>query len=99
MKNEAPYILEWVAHHLVIGFDHIVVLTNDCTDTTNAILTRLDALGYVTFQPNKKGPAECIARRSGARSAWMWCAMPNGFMSPMPMNSSISIAATIRLMR
>jgi len=55
MKNEAPYILEWVAHHLVIGFDHIVVLTNDCTDTTNAILTRLDALGYVTFQPNKKG--------------------------------------------
>ena len=45
MKNEAPYILEWVAHHLVIGFDHIVVLTNDCTDTTNAILTRLDALG------------------------------------------------------
>ena len=56
MKNEAPYILEWVAHHLVIGFYHIVVLTNDCTDTTNAILTRLDALGYVTFQPNKKGP-------------------------------------------
>jgi hypothetical protein len=55
MKNEAPYILEWVAHHLVIGFDHIVVLTNDCTDTTNAILKRLDMLGYVTFRPNKPG--------------------------------------------
>lgn len=55
MKNEAPYILEWVAHHLVIGFDHIVVLTNDCTDTTNPILQRLDELGYITFRPNKKG--------------------------------------------
>lgn len=55
MKNEAPYILEWVAHHLTIGFDHIVVLSNDCTDTTNQILMRLDELGYITFAPNKAG--------------------------------------------
>lgn len=55
MKNEAPYILEWVAHHKVIGFDHIVVLTNDCSDSTNGILKRLDALGHVTFQQNKPG--------------------------------------------
>jgi hypothetical protein len=55
MKNEAPYILEWVAHHLVIGFDHIVVLTNDCTDSTDRILSRLDALGYITFRPNRPG--------------------------------------------
>lgn len=55
MKNEAPYILEWVAHHLAIGFDHIVALTNDCTDTTNEILTHLQDLGHVTFHPNHQG--------------------------------------------
>jgi len=55
MKNEAPYILEWVAHHLTLGFDHIVVFTNDCTDATNEILTRLQDLGYVTLKPNHRG--------------------------------------------
>ena len=55
MKNEAPYILEWVAHHLALGFDHIVALTNDCTDTTNEILKRLEEMGHVTFEPNHQG--------------------------------------------
>ena len=34
MKNEGPYILEWVAHYKALGFDRIVVCTNDCEDTT-----------------------------------------------------------------
>ncbi|MFQ1702447.1 glycosyltransferase family 2 protein [Loktanella agnita] len=55
MKNEAPYILEWVAHHLIIGFDHIVVFTNDCTDGTDELLTRLQELGYLTFRSHKPG--------------------------------------------
>ncbi|EAQ24177.1 glycosyltransferase family 2 protein [Roseovarius sp. 217] len=48
MKNEAPYILEWVAHYKVLGFDHILVCTNDCTDTTVDILRRLQEMGLVT---------------------------------------------------
>lgn len=48
MKNEAPYILEWVAHYKTLGFDHILVCTNDCTDTTVDILRRLQDLGHVT---------------------------------------------------
>ncbi|MEO1638333.1 MAG: glycosyltransferase family 2 protein [Pseudomonadota bacterium] len=55
MKNEAPYILEWVAHHLAIGFDHIVVYTNDCTDGTNEILGRLQEIGHVTHCPHVPG--------------------------------------------
>ncbi|MBL4751427.1 MAG: glycosyltransferase family 2 protein [Amylibacter sp.] len=38
MKNEGPYLLEWVAHHKALGFDHIVVCTNDCEDFTVEIL-------------------------------------------------------------
>tara|TARA_R110000851_G_scaffold40584_6_gene102157 strand:- start:2882 stop:3853 length:972 start_codon:yes stop_codon:yes gene_type:complete len=48
MKNEAPYILEWVAHYKTLGFDHILVCTNDCTDTTVEILRRLQEMGHVT---------------------------------------------------
>ncbi|MBS4011637.1 MAG: glycosyltransferase family 2 protein [Roseovarius sp.] len=48
MKNEAPYILEWVAHYRALGFDHILVCTNDCTDTTVEILRRLQEMGHVT---------------------------------------------------
>lgn len=48
MKNEAPFILEWIAYHKAIGVAHFLVYTNDCTDNTNAILDRLSALGLVT---------------------------------------------------
>lgn len=54
-KNEAPYILEWVAHYRTLGFDHIVVFTNDCSDGTNRILRRLAALGEVSFHINRVG--------------------------------------------
>lgn len=54
MKNEGPYILEWVAHHMALGFGHIVVVTNDCDDGTTRILDRLAELGHVTHVPNPK---------------------------------------------
>ncbi|MEN8893955.1 glycosyltransferase family 2 protein [Planktotalea arctica] len=47
MKNEGPYILDWVAHYKTLGFDHILVCTNDCTDPTVDILLRLQEMGHV----------------------------------------------------
>ncbi|NVO56168.1 glycosyltransferase family 2 protein [Rhodobacteraceae bacterium B1Z28] len=47
MKNEGPFVLEWVAYHKAIGFDDIYVVTNDCTDGTDLILERLQAIGVV----------------------------------------------------
>ncbi|MGJ8587103.1 MAG: glycosyltransferase family 2 protein [Yoonia sp.] len=55
MKNEAPYILEWVAHHLTVGFDHILVFTNDCSDGTYEILERLQEFGNLTVKSNHRG--------------------------------------------
>ena len=52
MKNEAPFILEWIAYHKSIGVDHFLVYTNDCTDNTNEMLDRLADLGHVTRVPN-----------------------------------------------
>ncbi|MCE6968663.1 glycosyltransferase family 2 protein [Cereibacter sphaeroides] len=52
MKDEAPYVLEWVAYHRSIGFDRIVVLANDCTDGTDEILTRLHEMGAIAYYRN-----------------------------------------------
>jgi hypothetical protein len=45
MRDEAPALLEWVAFQDVIGFDRIVVYTNDCRDGTDAMLDRLAQIG------------------------------------------------------
>lgn len=52
MKNEGPYILEWVAYHKAIGVDHFLIFTNDCSDGTDEILKRLMALGHLTHESN-----------------------------------------------
>ena len=41
VRNEAAFLIEWVAHHLGIGFTDLVVLSNDCDDGTDAMLDRL----------------------------------------------------------
>ncbi len=52
MKNEAPYIVEWVAYHRTIGVDHFLIYANDCTDGTTEILTRLDEMGVIQYRNN-----------------------------------------------
>lgn len=52
MKNEAPYILEWVAYHRAVGFDNFLIYTNDCTDGTDHLLSRLQELGILQHRNN-----------------------------------------------
>lgn len=47
MRNEAPWLLEWVAHHRATGFETLVIVSNDCTDGTDEMLDRLEALGVL----------------------------------------------------
>lgn len=55
MKDEGPYILEWLAYHHVIGFDHFVVFSNDCWDTTAEILqTVSEEFGLVSYFDNSE---------------------------------------------
>ena len=53
MKNEAPYILEWVAYHRLIGFDEFLVYSNDCEDGTDAILDVLAERGWLFHERNQ----------------------------------------------
>ncbi len=52
MKDEAPFLLEWVAYHRLIGINDILVFSNGCTDGTDLMLERLDELGVVRHFPN-----------------------------------------------
>lgn len=52
MKDEAPFLLEWFAHHLAIGFTDILVYTNDCTDGTDEMLQRLETMGLGHHREN-----------------------------------------------
>ena len=47
-KNEAPYILEWIAYHRIMKVDHFLIYNNDSTDETPEILQRLDCAGIIT---------------------------------------------------
>ncbi len=47
VRNEAPYLLEWIAHHRVLGFDRIVIYDNNSNDASWRILQRLAKAGEI----------------------------------------------------
>jgi hypothetical protein len=52
MKNEGPFILEWLAYHRAIGVDDFLIYTNDCTDGTDTMLMMLQEKGIVQHREN-----------------------------------------------
>jgi len=60
VKNEGSFLLEWLAHHRAAGVTDFLVFSNDCTDGTDAMLDRLQAMGWLTHirndGPHEKGP-------------------------------------------
>lgn len=48
MKNEGPFILEWIAYHRSIGVTDFVIYTNDCDDGTDDMHDLLQSKGIVT---------------------------------------------------
>jgi hypothetical protein len=47
MRNEAPFLFDWIAYHKSIGFDRICIVTNDCTDGSYPLLEKLSEAGIV----------------------------------------------------
>ncbi|MGJ8545162.1 MAG: glycosyltransferase family 2 protein [Sulfitobacter sp.] len=52
LRNEAAFLLEWLAHHRAVGFDKFVVFSNDCDDGSDAMLDRLEQMGWVEHHRN-----------------------------------------------
>ena len=61
-KNEAPYFLEWVAHHLEVGFTDIVDFQNDSDDLTHEILSTLRKIGVIQYYYNRASEGSHLLR-------------------------------------
>ncbi|MEZ5797487.1 MAG: glycosyltransferase family 2 protein [Paracoccaceae bacterium] len=80
MKNEGAFLLDWVAHYKALGFDDLVICTNDCSDGTDAMVDRLAAMGLARHHRTVK--AGTSIQRAAFRQArklpevtgaeWLW---------------------------
>ena len=55
VKNEGPFLLEWIAFNRLIGISDFLFYSNDCSDGTDTLLEALQDHGIVQHLPN---PAE-----------------------------------------
>ena len=82
VKNEGPFLLEWIAFHRRIGVTDFLFYSNDCTDGTDRLLDALAVEGIVTHLPNPaKGrnyqmeALKDAARQPVVKAAdWVWVA-------------------------
>ncbi|NNK16560.1 MAG: glycosyltransferase family 2 protein [Sulfitobacter sp.] len=82
VKNEGPFLLEWIAFHRVIGVTDFLFYSNDCTDATDEMLDRLEDHGIVAHLPNPATNRNYQMQALKAakqhplvkRSDWVWIA-------------------------
>lgn len=60
MRNEAPFVLEWVAWHRLIGMTDFIVFSNDCEDGTDALLDTLAQAGVLRHEPQAAIPGKSV---------------------------------------
>ncbi|WP_435256500.1 glycosyltransferase family 2 protein [Thioclava sp. FR2] len=48
VRNEGAFLVEWITWYRMLGFDDIVVVTNDCTDHSMQMLDLLQEKGWIT---------------------------------------------------
>ena len=66
MKNEAPFVLEWIAYHKVIGFTDIVICSNPSNDGLEELLAALAEAGEIQHLRTTPGPSEGALRVASA---------------------------------
>lgn len=79
VKNEAPYIIEWIAHHRLQGVTHFFIADNNSADQSRDVLQQLSDHGVVSWVPWPDTPGEKpqvpayrhILSRFGSLVDWM----------------------------
>lgn len=89
VKNEGPFLLEWIAFHRVIGVTDFLFYSNDCSDATDLLLDKLEEHGIVRHLPNpaqgRNYQMEALkdARKQDvvAFADWVWIADVDEFLN------------------
>ncbi|WP_425038497.1 glycosyltransferase family 2 protein [Primorskyibacter sp. S187A] len=89
VKNEGPFLLEWIAYNRAIGVTDHLFYSNDCSDATDLLLDALAAQGIVMHLPNpaqgRNYQMEALkdaARQEMVRAAdWVWIADVDEFLN------------------
>ncbi len=69
IRDEGPFLLEWLAWHRLIGVTDFLIFSNDCTDGSDLLLDALAAQGVVEHRPNPARGGESLQWRALA-AAW-----------------------------
>ncbi len=77
VRNEAPYLLQWIAHHRILGFEQVTIYDNQSNDASSRILAPLARAGiinavYWTDRKDRQHRAYDNAVRR-LRSSIEWC--------------------------
>jgi hypothetical protein len=54
VKNEGPYLLDWISYHLSIGFAHVFLYANENEDGSDELLELLARHGVITLVRNQR---------------------------------------------
>lgn len=68
VKDEGSFLIEWMAHARAVGFTDVLAFSNDCSDGTDAMLDRLQTLGWCVHVRNS-GQAEGGPQWAALRAA------------------------------
>lgn len=89
VKNEGPFLLEWIAYHHLLGVTDFLFYSNDCSDATDLLLDTLEEHGVVAHLPNPatnrnyQMQALKAARRHPLikQADWVWVADVDEFLN------------------
>lgn len=56
VRNEGPFLLEWIAWYRMLGFENMLVMHNDCTDHSPQLLRLLEREGVLVQKKNAPDP-------------------------------------------
>ncbi|APZ54496.1 glycosyltransferase family 2 protein [Salipiger abyssi] len=88
VKNEGPFLLEWIAFNRLIGVTDFLIYSNDCTDGTDRLLDALGEYGVVHLPNPARGrnyqmeALKHAAKQPVVRDAdWVWIADVDEFLN------------------
>ena len=101
-KDEGRYIIEWLAYHLALGVDKIIIFCNDSTDDMVGKLTRLaqgdNRIEWVFWPSVSKSSPQVTAYNEAVKmvgTKWMAFIDIDEFIVPLEANSIPIWLATI----